>query len=652
LSLLERRRVVAALVVACIALAVAHALTTWPHYHVGSFDDDAAYVMVARALAHGHGLTGTLPAGVPHVASYPPGYAALLAPIAIVSGTAFAAFRATSVVLLAVLVPLVWCYLRRRGVGTGPTVAVLVLLALNPVLGTFGMMIMADVAFLVLLMVVLLALDRWQASPRLLTRSGWVTLVGAGGLLWLKEAGAGLVIGFVLWLLVRRDRPRAVVLGVGVAVLFLPVLVARAVAGVNLLGSRYSNEFGSAFSGGPFHLVSHAISTYLNVAIPQAVVPTSVSPLPILGWAAGALGTFGTLTTPLVLIGFVVWCRRHPDAMCVAVPAYILVTLVFPFTNERRLLLILPLVLAWYVLGWIAAYGWVAGHLSRGRVVVALAPLISLLILVPQFGRDYLYLLGHGSSQPRGSPYVRFLARLGSPRDVVETDYVWTTSLFTGHRTAPGAFYEAGSCAPDALARALARDRPAFLLSAALSNVPGPGSPCLLAYVASDPSAVRLFRTAFDDASVFEFVGPGTPHPGLTDLTGSVQPAGSKVGIFQALPQGPGDPGGPYPIVTPVGGRAVITWDWGRPVPVTQVSLALATIQSGHIHRVSIELREAAGDWVDVAGAPGAVGDGGVVPFLLAHPDLTTPATAMRVVVDTDADAPVFVLDAHALGGS
>ncbi|HWW43917.1 MAG TPA: hypothetical protein VN180_02505, partial [Acidimicrobiia bacterium] len=395
MSLLERRRVVAALVVACIALAVAHALTTWPHYHVGSFDDDAAYVMVASALAHGHGLTGTLPAGVPLVASYPPGYAALLAPIAIVSGTAFAAFRATSVVLLAVLVPLVWCYLRRRGVGPGPALAVLVLLALSPVLGTFGMMIMADVAFLVVLMVVLLALDRWQVSPRLLPWSGWVTVVGAGGLLWLKEAGAGLVIGFVLWLLVRRDRPRAVVLGLGAAVLFLPVLVARAVAGVNLLGSRYSNEFGTAFSGGPFHLVSHAISTYLNVAIPQTIVPTSVSPLPIFGWAAGALGTFGTLTTPLVLIGFVVWYRRHPDAMCVAVPAYILVTLVFPFTNERRLLLILPLVLAWYVLGWIAAYGWVAAHLSRGRLVVALAPLISLLILVPQFGRDYLYLLGH-----------------------------------------------------------------------------------------------------------------------------------------------------------------------------------------------------------------------------------------------------------------
>jgi hypothetical protein len=442
-SVLDRRRVVATLVVACTALAVAHALATWPHYHFGSFDDDAGYVMAAQALAHGHGLTSTLPAGVPMVSSYPPGYAALLTPIALVSGTAFAAYRAVSVALLGVLIPLVWWYLRRRGLGPGPALAVLLLLALNPVLGTFGMMVMAELPFLVVLMLTLLALDRWQADARLATWSGAGVIAGAAALLWLKEAAAGLVAGAVLWFVLRRLRPKAVALAAGVGLSFLPVLVAREVAGVNVLGSRYSNEFGTAFAGGVVHLVAHALSTYVNVALPQTVVPTSVSPLPIVGAAAGVLGTFGTLTTPLVVIGFVVWCRRYRDVMCVAVPAYLAVTLVFPFTNERRLILILPFVLAWYVLGWLAAIGWVTARLPRRRVVAWVAgvawvaPLISLIILIPQFGRDYLYLLGHGSSQPRGSPYNRFLAQLGQPKDLVETDYVWATSQFTGHRTAP-----------------------------------------------------------------------------------------------------------------------------------------------------------------------------------------------------------------------
>ena len=121
------------------------------------------------------------------------------------------------------------------------------------------------------------------------------------------------------------------------------------------------------------------------------------------------------------------------------------------------------------------------------------------------------------------------------------------------------------------------------------------------------------------------------------------------MGIFQALPQGKGDPGGPYPIVTPVGGEAVVTWDWARAVPVAQVSLGLVTAPSGHVRRVSVELRTTSGAWEDVAAAPGAVGDGGVVPFLLVHTAPRT-ATAMRVVVDTDSDRPVYVLDAHALG--
>ena len=639
----------------CAALGVAHALATWPHYHVGSFDDDAGYVMVARAIAHGHGLTSTLPAGVPLVASYPPGYALLLAPIALVSGTAYAAFRTVSVVLLGALFPLVWWYLRRRGLGEGAALAVLVLLALNPVLGTFGMMIMAELPFLVALMLMLIALDYWQAEDRVVTWAGVGAVVGAASLLWLKEAAAGLVIGMVLWLLVRRMRGKAIAVAAGVGVTFLPILVARLVSGVNLLGSRYANEFGGAFEGGLVHLVRHALSTYANLALPQTVVPTSVSPLPIVGPAAAALGTFGTLTAPLVVLGFIVWCRRYADVMCVAAPTYLATTLVFPYTNERRLILILPLVLAWYVLGWFAVIQWVGRHARLLRPVLWVAPLVALVILIPQFGRDYLYLLGHGSSQPRGSPYSRFLSEVGAPRDTVETDYVWATSLFSGHRTAPTAFGltttdKTRRCAPGELAKGLAADQPAFMLSAALANVPGPGSACLLTYVANDPSAVRIFRTAFDDASVFEFVGPGTTNPALTDLTGPVTPTGLRVGIFQALPQGPGDPGGPYPIVTPVNGQAIVTWTWGHPVPVTQVSLGLATVQTGHLREVSLQLLSADGGWQTVASAPGAVGDGGVVPFLLTRLSTPSTATAMRVVVQADADVPVVLLDAHALG--
>src|SRR5580700_8640162 len=46
---------------ALVLLAVVHAVVVGRHYFVGSFDDDASYILVARALAAGHGLTSRLP---------------------------------------------------------------------------------------------------------------------------------------------------------------------------------------------------------------------------------------------------------------------------------------------------------------------------------------------------------------------------------------------------------------------------------------------------------------------------------------------------------------------------------------------------------------------------------------------------------------
>ena len=638
-----------ALVVTCLAIGLGRAAVTWPHYHVGSFDDDAAYVIVARALAHGHGLTSVLPTGVRLVAAYPPGYSGLLAPIAWVSPTAFGVMRLTSVGLFLALFPLTWYYLRHRGLSEPAVTFVLVLLALSPVLGTYAVMIMAEVAFVVVLLLTLIALERWEHAGRLVTPAGVVVIFGAEGLLWLKQAALGLVVGLVVWLFIRRMSRKALLLGATTGALFLPVLVARKVEGTNLVGSRYSLEFGSAFSGNPVHLVAHAVSTYVNVTFPQTLVPTSVSPLPTHGVWAVALGSFGTLTTPLVIVGFVVWWRRHRDATSVAVPVYLAETLVFPFTNERRLILILPVVAAWYVLGWVAVVRWAGARVGRMWSYAWLCPAAALIVLVPQFGRDYLYALGSDSSRPLGSPYMALLAQLGGPTDVVETDYVWTTTLATGHRTATDAYYATTKlCYGPSIETNLIGDHAAYLLSAALTNTGTPASPCLLTFAATDPDAVRLLRTSHDDASVFELVGPGTPHPAVSDLMAGVHPSGATLGPARAVPQAPGDPGGPYAVTPAVHGRAVATWSWGYPARVSQVSVGtVKPVGTGRVTRVEVQLRGPDGTWNTTASAAGGVGDGGEVPFLLQQ-KAPVVATALRVV--SLATGPVSLLDVHALG--
>ena len=70
----------AAALVAAVALLQALAL---PGAYLGYENDDALYVLAARALAEGSYRFGTLP-GAPSIIQFPPGLPALLAPFAFV----------------------------------------------------------------------------------------------------------------------------------------------------------------------------------------------------------------------------------------------------------------------------------------------------------------------------------------------------------------------------------------------------------------------------------------------------------------------------------------------------------------------------------------------------------------------------------------
>ena len=83
----------------CSLIGLVHIVVVAPTYHFGSFDDDASYVMTARALAHLHGLTSTLPVGFPLASTYPTGYPALIAPLAAIGGHAILPMRVLSAVL-------------------------------------------------------------------------------------------------------------------------------------------------------------------------------------------------------------------------------------------------------------------------------------------------------------------------------------------------------------------------------------------------------------------------------------------------------------------------------------------------------------------------------------------------------------------------
>ena len=354
-----------------LLVGLVHVALVAPHYFVGSFDDDAGYILAAKALLAGHGLTGLMPNGTTVAGAYPPGYSALLAPLVWIWPHTYAPLRLLSVACYAAIFPLTWIYLGRRRVSEGVRLVTLLILALGPPLATFGSMVMAETPYLVLLLVLLILVDRWDGDDRVFTATGVAVIIAAAGLVWLKEAGIGAVGGLCLWLLLPwgRHRPswrKSVAVAAGVAALLLPVVAARVIAGVPVAGSRYSQELGVYYSGGLvgriIHVAPHGLWQMLSTALPATLLPY-LSPLPIHGHAPDGWKVLSWLTSVLVVVGAIVWARRHRDAALPIVAVYLLETLFWPEVNERRVILVLPILVVWYVLGaqaaGLAVWSWV-----------------------------------------------------------------------------------------------------------------------------------------------------------------------------------------------------------------------------------------------------------------------------------------------------
>jgi hypothetical protein len=619
---------------------------------VGSFDDDAGYILTAKTLLAGHGLTAQLPLGTSIVGLYPPGYSALLVPLVWLWPHSFAPLRLFSVIMYGALFPLTWAYMARRRIQPGLIFAALVVLALSPPLATFGSMVMAETPYLVILLVLLLLLDRWEQETRTWTWTGAATIIAAGGLIWVKQAGVAFVAGLVLWLTLQHRRwgrgwagfARAAALGGGVVFLLLPVIVARLATGVPIAGSLYSGELGGYYHGGLLSRVAHVLpsSTWdlLATAIPATVVPY-LDPLPTQGHWSDFWELVSWQVTILAAVGAVVWFRRYRDAAVIGVLVYFLQSVLWPYVNERRVILILPLLAAWYVVGAHASWVFVRArvitrrfHLNAARGL-ACALVIGLVVMpwVQQFPRNYLLKLGQDTSKFEGSRYVQLLSQLGTPADVVETDYLSSTALFTGHNAGWRAFQVSlgDICYGPGVTAAIAQDHAAYLLDGEF-NKPGYSDNACLQWLAADSTwAVELLYTARDNGVVYELIGPGTGNPGLADLLAGARPSIHDSGLTD-----------------------IDEWDWGQVRQVTQVSVGDAWFVNGAMQTIALQIEMPDGAWSTVGSAHSAVGDGPhEAPFLLARLPAGTQARAMRLVaVGTSPGGGLSLDDVHALGPS
>jgi len=361
------------------------------------------------------------------------------------------------------------------------------------------------------------------------------------------------------------------------------------------------SEYG--LSGPLLHAVWHGVSDYVTWAVPATLVPTSGARLLDHNAALDLLlYAVRYSAAALVLLGFWRWLRLRLDVTVFIVPLYLAETLPYPFINERRVALLLPLVAAWYVLGWVVVGDALRRLVSARRRPVQLrtAAVLPAVVLVPllawQFPRDYLLHLGESTPSARGSGYVAALRELTPPGWSIATGYQWTMAELTG-RTATNAPHMGFRCPngpvgdTDAFRRMLVSRRVATVLDAEIKWPDNMDSACVLATMRAADWAVPVYHGS-DTSTVFLVLGPGTSRDGAEVAVDLPTPSAAV-----ALPQ---------------------------PRRLTEVSVVLARGAG----TARVEVRRPDGRWTAVA-----VRMTGTEPRLV-HARFATPvvATAVRVV--------------------
>ena len=372
------------------------------------------------------------------VGLYPPGYSALLVPLLWIFGNGFLALRVLSVACYAALFPLTWHYLGRRRIDeppprrrSGPDGAVSLARHLRQHgdgRGTLSGAVPRHAP-------PARAVGGFRAGRS--RRSVVSVILSVAGLVWLKEAALAMVPAWSSGSWWQHKGRQAVAVAGGSLILLLPVAVARLAAG--RAAGRCSPTPRSSEPTTPTRCSTASVTSSTACVVllhchSRELVPTGSPDLPDPAGSQVFLSVLDWHVAILCVIGFVVWWRHHRDAAVVVVPFYMAETLLWPNVNERRVILVLPVILALYVLGGWArrpasscALGPHSGAGDRWLAPVGLSILAAVVVVGPA-GRPVLTGLPLRRSARRArSRRARgtrpMLSALGRPDDVVETDY-------------------------------------------------------------------------------------------------------------------------------------------------------------------------------------------------------------------------------------
>jgi hypothetical protein len=306
------------------------ALVPWwaaPRGYLGLENDDALYVLAARALAEGHYRMWFLP-GTPAFTDTTPGFPALLLPTAVLAPDSFLAHQLLAALYLVFATAAVAFWFRRR-FSTLPAVVLGAAFALNPLVLSRSGIVMPEPVFVLAVLAVF----------ALLPGPGWRTGLALLGAYLIRPAALPLwgAVGLSLALQKRR-RDLIGALSIPFAGLVLWSWWARQGGGVQeakelpLLGSMMADGRGVS----------------LVLANGRQFMETWGRTLLPLPWAknAGAALAAGAVPTALVMAGLTRRLRAHrTDALSWFVIGSLAMHALWPWWYERYLVALLPFLL-------------------------------------------------------------------------------------------------------------------------------------------------------------------------------------------------------------------------------------------------------------------------------------------------------------------
>jgi hypothetical protein len=434
-------------IVALVFGVAAWAVTPYP---VGVFHDDGVYLILAKALATGHGYRYLHLPGTPLATHYPPLYPALLALLWKIAPNFpgnISLLLLVNAMLLASAAWSLWRFTRDR-LGWPEWAAALVATVgtLSLPLLFLSTLVMSEV-LCIALTIPLLSANESALNDERRTPVSRASLGAATGLLALVRAHAiALPLGVVLLLLARRRWSRAGWYALGVSIVIAPwqlwiALHDDALSGA-LHGSygSYVGWFGDGLSRGGLSFLWHTATTNLVEVV--SLLADRVAP-----WPTGWMRIAPLLLALGVIVAGAVRLRRRAPVTLSFLGIYVAAMLVWPYAPWRFLWAIWPLVLIVLAEG-----AWATFERATAVPIAGMRGLALLCTALIALGITRAEIESYSQrtwrapvqvAQHQIAPLVRWAAMNTQPNDLLLADDEPLVYLMTGRSALPPASFTA-----------------------------------------------------------------------------------------------------------------------------------------------------------------------------------------------------------------